>query len=76
MRRTLMPLLDLSNPDQHVHCRNRFDNCTWEGKLSECKKTEVNTPRSAWASLAGREGYEFHCPHCGWLVHAEYTRMS
>jgi len=55
-----------------LRCRH----CKWEGERKDALKREVNTPRSAWEALAGREGYEWDCPRCKWIVDSFYTKMS
>lgn len=65
---------DFLDPDTKKTITCRF--CKWKGKLSECKMREVNSPRSAWNALAGREGKEWFCPKCKMMVYNHYTRMS
>lgn len=50
--------------------------CKWEGELKDCKPEYVNTDARSWRSLAGREGYTYSCPKCGFQVKANYTKMS
>lgn len=59
-----------------VTCKMFGLGCGWTGKRKECNVIEVNTPKSAWIALAGREGWEFSCPECGQMVDSYYTRMS
>ena len=67
-------MLDLmfGDDDKPVTCAH----CKWTGPLSQTRKREVSSPPSAWHALAGREGWEFDCPQCGWTVEHIYTRMS
>ena len=60
--------------DKDVICKNT--RCTWHGKIKNTKVKEVNSPRSAWMALAGREGWEWYCPRCGWMIDNYYTKMS
>jgi hypothetical protein len=50
--------------------------CHWKGQIKDTKEREVNSPRSDWMALAGREGWEYDCPKCGMTVEHFYTRMS
>lgn len=69
-----MNMRDLLGPDDKDHCMCK--NCDWVGTYGECTKKEVNTSASAWRSLAGREGWEWFCPRCKWMVDSHYTKMS
>lgn len=50
--------------------------CNWQGKKGDLKRELVNSSPESWRMLAGREGVEYNCPKCGWLVHSYYWKMS
>ena len=56
--------------------RYQCPSCKFEYTRSRMIRMYINTPKSSWMQLAGREGYEYYCPHCGALVKSEYIRMS
>jgi hypothetical protein len=62
------------NPDESkaVKCIK----CKWAGTRSQADKREVNSTYSSWRALGGREGFEWHCPNCDFVIDSHYTRMS
>lgn len=50
--------------------------CKWTGILRETKQGYVYSSPRDWQALAGREGYEYKCPKCGFIVKSNYTKMS
>lgn len=62
--------------DEEVVCKNPIRKCGWTGKMKDTKQRYVHTDPESWAMLAGRKGYEYDCPRCGWTVAHHYTRMS
>lgn len=55
-----------------AHCKH----CGWEGVFKDTKIKRVNSSPEAWVMLAGREGYEYHCPKCQFIITAWYWRIS
>jgi hypothetical protein len=74
--------VSMINKDNFVVCRGLYDkkgkraNCKWSGKIEECVEEFFSSPHVAWALLAGREGYIYHCPKCGCVVATDWTRVS
>lgn len=54
----------------------RCEHCGWTGTFLNTDRKHVSSSPDAWASLAGREGYEYYCPKCKWIITAWYWRIS
>lgn len=69
---------DLFSEDWHFKPGQAVDcfKCHWAGELRQAKQVYVHSSPESWRVLAGREGFEYACPSCGWIVHRNYTRMS
>lgn len=60
------------NEKEPVTCHH----CKWQGTIGECiEKRVVSSPQS-WQQLGGRDGWEYLCPKCKWIVTAIWNRMS
>ncbi len=62
----------IPDPGKRITCWH----CHWEGTRREAICSEVCTPPSTWAMLCGREGWEWSCPRCHYMIDSFYTRMS
>ena len=68
--------LDCMFVDENKDVKCRGLDCNWEGKLFECREEEYCSGPSSWRSLAGREGWIFHCPVCDSRVEEFWLRVS
>lgn len=59
-------------PEKPVKCQK----CKWEGTLRECKEKRYVSDWASWAQLAGRDGWQYYCPLCGYLIDEYWIRMS
>lgn len=50
--------------------------CKWEGTIRDTKGRYVNSSPRDWRMLAGREGYEYDCPKCGFTVYHDHWKVS
>lgn len=60
--------------DKLYSCKN--PTCNWSGVGSDLLQQYVHSSPESWMALAGREGYEYRCPVCRWIVDSYYWRMS
>lgn len=70
---TLLPEISFSHDSRKpIKCPH----CKWTGELRECREERYISPPESWMVLAGRDGWQYFCPRCKWLVHEEWMRMS
>ena len=69
-----MPIWNDGEPkdDAKAHCKH----CGWDGTFGKTKIKHVRSDPESWATLSGREGYEYFCPKCGWIITAWYWAVS
>jgi hypothetical protein len=58
--------------DASCSCRH----CDWKGTYKDTKIKRVHSSPEEWQALAGRSGYEYHCPRCGFIITAWYWEIS
>lgn len=66
------------NPDYGYDDNDSADclHCKWAGKIRDTERRYVNSPQEDWMLLAGREGWEYFCPRCGFIAASYYLRVS
>lgn len=62
------------DPDDDTPCTCAI--CKWTGTIKECEKRWFDNGRQAFRMLAGREGWQWHCPNCDHAVHSKWYRVS
>lgn len=62
------------DPKPNTPCRCPM--CKWDGAVKDCEKRWYESSGKSWRMLAGRSGWQWHCPKCDFAVRSEWVMMS
>ena len=50
--------------------------CEWKGTRGQTEKRWYESGGNSWQMLAGRRGWQWHCPECDFAIHSHWYMMS